>query len=258
MADKVLVHIQRQASAGATPYTESFEVARVPGMNVISVLQAIRRNPVNTKGEKVAPVAWDCNCLEEVCGACTMNINGRVQQACSALVDNLETPIKLEPMTKFPIVRDLAVDRAQMFKNLMRIKGWVPIDGTYDLGSGPRMPESERVEAYEFSRCMTCGCCLEACPQFLPIEGDADKDAAKFVGAQIIGQTRYFNTHPTGRMLETDRLDELMGPGGLQDCGNAQNCFEVCPKEIPLLDAIGDMGAATTGRWLRRIFAGKK
>ena len=68
----------------------------------------------------MSPVTWDCNCLEEVCGSCTMLINGRVQQACTALVDNLEKPIVLEPMSKFPVIRDLQVDRERMFDNLKK------------------------------------------------------------------------------------------------------------------------------------------
>jgi succinate dehydrogenase/fumarate reductase-like Fe-S protein len=54
--------------------------------------------------------------------------------ACSALIDNLEQPIRLEPFSKFPVVRDLAVDRSVIFENLKAVKAWVPIDGTYDLG----------------------------------------------------------------------------------------------------------------------------
>ena len=50
----------------------------------------------------MTPVVWECNCLEEVCGACTMVINGKVRQACTALVDALPQPIVLEPMSKFP------------------------------------------------------------------------------------------------------------------------------------------------------------
>lgn len=61
----------------------------------------IRRNPVNSKGEKTTPVTWDMNCLEEVCGACSMVINGRARQSCSAIVDQLEQPIRLEPMSTF-------------------------------------------------------------------------------------------------------------------------------------------------------------
>ena len=84
------------------PYQEEFEVPYRPNMNVISALMEIRRNPVNKKGEKTTPVIWDMNCLEEVCGACSMVINGRPRQSCSALVDQLEQPIRLEPMTYIP------------------------------------------------------------------------------------------------------------------------------------------------------------
>ena len=66
-------------------------MAYEPDMNVISVLQRIAAKAKTADGKHVAPVAWDCNCLEEVCGACTMVINGRVRQACSALVDRCST-----------------------------------------------------------------------------------------------------------------------------------------------------------------------
>ena len=108
------------------------------------------------------------NCLEEVCGACSMVINGRARQSCSAIVDQLEQPIRLEPMSTFPVIRDLQVDRSRMFDNLKRMKAWIPIDGTYDLGPGPRMPE-KRQTAYELSKCMTCGVCLEVCPNVTKI-----------------------------------------------------------------------------------------
>src|SRR6478735_3317262 len=99
-------------------------------MNVISVLQRVAAQAATADGKKVAPVAWDCNCLEEVCGACTMVINGRVRQACSALVDRLleqqANEIELQPMTKFPVVRDLVVDRGRLFRALIKTKAWIP------------------------------------------------------------------------------------------------------------------------------------
>ncbi len=67
-----------------------------------------------------------------------MLINGRARMACSALVDKLEQPIRLEPFSKFPVVRDLAVDRSVLFENLKAVKAWIPVDGSYDLGSGPQ------------------------------------------------------------------------------------------------------------------------
>ncbi len=82
----------------------------------------IQRSPTTQGGKTVSPVTWDSNCLEEVCGSCTMVINGKVRQACTALVDNLEKPISLEPMSKFPVVRDLQVNRSRMFENLKKVK----------------------------------------------------------------------------------------------------------------------------------------
>ncbi len=110
-------------------------------MNVISAMMEIAANPVTAEGHATTPVTYDSNCLEEICGSCAMRINGKARMACSALVDNLEQPIRVEPLSKFPLVRDLQVDRSVLFENLKAVKAWVPIDGTYDLGSGSaRLP----------------------------------------------------------------------------------------------------------------------
>ena len=114
--------IKRQDNSESKPYEESFEIPYKENLNVIACLMEIRRNPVNSKGEKTTPVTWDMNCLEEVCGACSMVINGRARQSCSAIVDQLEQPIRLEPMSTFPVIRDLQVDRSRMFDNLKRMK----------------------------------------------------------------------------------------------------------------------------------------
>ena len=115
---------------------ENFEIEWRPGMNVISAMMEIAANPVTADGKETTPITYDSNCLEEICGSCAMRINGKARMACSALVDNLEQPIKVEPLTKFPLVRDLQVDRWVLFENLKAVKAWVPIDGTYDLGVG--------------------------------------------------------------------------------------------------------------------------
>jgi succinate dehydrogenase / fumarate reductase iron-sulfur subunit len=124
-------------------------------MNVIACLQYIAAHPITIDGHATTPVVYDSNCLEEVCGACTMLINGKARQACSALVDKLEPtynrqigdcdnsvynpvdygahpplrehngyaaeePITLEPLTKFPVVRDLFVDRRDAARHSTR------------------------------------------------------------------------------------------------------------------------------------------
>lgn len=238
--------ITRQDSPDSSPYEETFEVPYKTNMNVISGLMEIRRNPVNTNGEKTSPVQWDMNCLEEVCGACSMVINGTARQSCAALVDELEQPIRLEPMSTFPVIRDLFVDREQMFDALKQVKAWIPIDGTYDLGPGPRMPEKKRQWAYELSKCMTCGVCLEACPNV--------NDKSDFIGPAALSQVRLFNAHPTGEMNASERLEGLMEDGGISGCSNAQNCVQVCPKGIPLTTSIAAMNRATNIQSFKNFF----
>ncbi len=245
MSKTVFLKIKRRETPQSEPYWEEFEIPYRPSMNVLVCLMDIEKNPVNAKGKTTTPVTWDSACLEEVCGSCTMVINGKVRQGCSALVDQLEQPITIEPMSKFPTVRDLRVNRQQMFEDLKRVKAWVPIDGTHNLGPGPRMSSTEQLIGYELSRCMTCGCCLEACPQY--------NDKSDFVGAFAISQARLFNMHGTGVMYADERVDALMGDGGLEDCGNAQMCVAVCPKSIPLTISIAEMEKQATKRMFKRL-----
>ena len=247
MAEARTIHLKvlRQDGPSESKRWETFDVPWHPQMNVISTLMEIQKNPVTSNGTKVAPVVWESSCLEEVCGACTMLVNGRVRQACSALIDSLSPngePITLAPMTKFPLVRDLVVDRSRMFEDLKKVKAWIHLDGSHELGPGPRQSQSAQETIYPLSRCMTCGCCLEACPQ---VNGHSS-----FIGPAAINQVRLFNLHPSGKMHAAERTETLMGEGGVADCGKAQNCVEVCPKEIPLVDSIASVSRDATKRML--------
>ncbi|MBO8172241.1 MAG: succinate dehydrogenase iron-sulfur subunit [Bacillaceae bacterium] len=247
MSKTIRIKVKRQDGADQNPYWEEFDIPYRPNMNVISALMEIQRNPVNVKGEKVRSVVWEYNCLEEVCGACSMVINNQVRQACSALVDQLEQPIVLEPMSTFPVEKDLVVNRQQMFEGLMKIKSWIEIDGTYSLGPGPRVTPEAQQDAYKYSTCMTCGCCLEACPNV--------NDHSPYLGPQAMAQARYFNMHPTGKRMEPERLQAVMSGEGIVNCGNSQNCVQVCPKEIPLTTALAELNGQVNRfamkRWLK-------
>lgn len=244
MSNQEMVHLRilRQDAEGAPRRWERFKVPYQPYMNVLSCLMEIQKNPVDADGRKVAPVAWDSACLEEVCGSCTMIINGQVRQGCSAMVDQLAQPIELRPMSKFPVIRDLRVDRSRIFADFRRVRAWVDIDGTYDVGPGPRYSAEVAEVRYALSRCMACGCCLEVCPNYGP--------QSPFIGPAAINQARLFNLHPSGGMHAGERLDTLMEEGGLADCGNAQNCVQACPHDIPLTTSLAEMMRAATRRAL--------
>ncbi|MGQ0627120.1 MAG: succinate dehydrogenase iron-sulfur subunit [Phycisphaerales bacterium] len=255
---RITVRIRRQDGPGQVARFDEFSVPVDPGANVISVLLAIAANPTTSSGRTVAPPVWDSGCLEEVCGACTMVINGRVRQSCSCLIDeqcpNDGDTLTLEPMSAFPVVRDLSVDRSRLFHNLQRVKAWVPVDGTYHQGPGPRESSVTQETRYVLSTCMSCGCCLEACPQF-NAEPDEKAWDRSFLGAHAISQARLFNMHETSKQAAPERLDVLSAIGGVSDCGNAQNCVKVCPKKIPLTESIAAMGRAVVGHWVKRLFS---
>lgn len=249
MPEYIHLRIKRQEGPNEHSRWEEFKIPYKPNMNVVSVLMELRKNPINIRGEKTTPVTWDCTCLEEVCGACTMIINGQVRQSCSALIDKIikeNQPITLEPLSKFSVVRDLKVDRSILFEHLKMVKAWVNIDGTFDLGPGPRVAEKERRWMYQISRCMTCGCCYQSCPNF--------NAKSKFIGPAPLAQVWRFNGHPNGALDRDERLDTIMGEGGITDCGNAQNCVQACPKDIPLTTAIAHLNKDTTWHGLTRWF----
>jgi succinate dehydrogenase / fumarate reductase iron-sulfur subunit len=224
---------------------EEFELTRHPGMNVISALMEIQKNPVNKQGKTTIPVAWEQGCLEEVCGSCSMLINGKPCQSCTAMIEELihasgSTTIVLAPFTKFPLIRDLYVDRTSMFESLKKVRAWVSVDGTWDRGGqlGEKVSPEVQEALYVLSTCMTCGCCSESCPQV--------NETSKFMGPAPISQVRLFNSNPAGRFEKPDRLRSILTEEGIAGCGNAQNCVRVCPKKIPLTESIAFIGREAT------------
>ena len=246
----IKVEIKRQATPDSPARTEKFEIPYRPGMNITSVLGEIAAEPITADGQQTTAIAYDANCLEEICGSCAMLINGKARMACSALVDKLregDEPITLAPLSKFPVVRDLAVDRSVLFQNLKAVKAWVPIDGTYDLGAAPRQFPQIQEERYPLSNCISCTICMEVCPQF--------NDSTNFVGAATIAQVKLFNMDPAGAVLKTERLRALAGDGGVQECGMAQNCVAACPKQLPLIEAISDVSRDVVFQQVKDLFA---
>jgi len=232
-------------------YWEEFELELKPYYNVTSALMDVQKSPLTKTQKKVTPIAWEQGCLEEVCGSCSMLINGRPRQGCTALIEPILTAsgssiLTLAPLTKFPLIKDLIVNRDSMFENLKKVRAWIDADDSYDRGFGPKMSQKVQESLYVLSTCMTCGCCTEACPQV--------NKHSNFIGPAPISQVRLFNANPTGKLKAPDRLHVLMEEGGLHECGNAQNCAKVCPKNIPLTESIAIMGRDVGKQAIRDLF----
>jgi len=213
----VILKIKRQNDPTDFPYWEEFEVEVSDKMTVALALST-------------TPVIWECSCLDGMCGACAMIINGKAQLACLTVIDDLDQSITIEPLSKFPVVRDLRVDRTKMFKTLSNVGPWNEIDNLLADGLGQRQSAKEQADLFPYSECVMCGICLETCPQ---ISG-----RSLFTGAFVFAQTFIANHHYIGCFNKDERLDLLLQRGGLPDCAGAGNCETFCPKGIPLTEAI--------------------
>jgi succinate dehydrogenase / fumarate reductase iron-sulfur subunit len=242
-----LLKIRRQDDPDDLPYWELFEIASEPGMTVAAALEAIARNPVTAEGNPTAPVAWECSCREGLCGSCAMQIGGRVRLACQVRLEEFDGPVTLEPLSKFPVVRDLAVDRLGMMEALGRHGCFTVVDGLRREGDVPRA-SAEEERAAVLLDCVMCGACSEACPQV--------NERQAFAGAFVMARILPLNAHRHGSDGSARRLDALAGRGGVADCAGVGNCEMVCPRGLPLGRAASMLGLSTAIHSIRRLLWG--
>jgi succinate dehydrogenase / fumarate reductase iron-sulfur subunit len=230
---------------------DEFQVPVTPRTTVLGALLGVQANPVTADGREVAPPAFESGCLEDACGACAMLIDGRARQACSTRIVEIERkgrPIVIEPLGKFPLVRDLVVDRTRIFDDLRRVEAFVRLDASGAAAAPPGIGQEQVEDLQALSRCTSCGACLEACPVF---GEDAD-----FVGAAALSRVALLDAHPVGALGKPRRLELVMAPGGVADCGKAHNCVEVCPAAVPTVDAIQQVSRDASLRMILGWFLG--
>lgn len=169
---------------------------------------------LDTRGQEAAPIRWECSCLQKKCGACAMVIDGVPRLACDVKLADCGEVVRLEPLKKFPVIADLTVDRTVMQDNLKALHLW--------MGDIAGMRDSAMPEAYEASRCLQCGCCLEVCPNFDP-EGS-------FTGAAgAVPFSRLLAELPASRRKEAARLYSRRF---FEGCGKSLACRKICPAGI--------------------------
>ena len=173
-------------------------------------------------------VAIRYSCRMASCGSCGMKINGIPKLACYTKISELETStIECEPLSNFPIIRDLVTDFSRFFTHhkdmqpYLKAKDNLETDtkkGTFSFYQSP-----EDVDKYlQFSYCIKCGLCNSACPT---VGTDM-----KFPGPQALAQQyRYF---ADTRDESKNRLDIVDDRHGIWRCHFAGSCSKVCPKGV--------------------------
>ena len=159
MAEKYTITVLRRESADFEPYRQSFFFEGTGEETVAVVLDRLNfaDDLFDTDGTPAPRIGWECSCSQGVCGACAMVINGEPALACKKkLKDCKSKEIFLEPLTKFPVVRDLIVDRSSL--------SVIPIQHGLWLESEAAADKKYRDLQYFASKCMKCGLCVEVCP----------------------------------------------------------------------------------------------
>lgn len=229
---RILLDITRQSAAEGTPYHQliPYETDDV-SESVASALTTINATEgyQDVDGRPVGTIAWENSCLQKKCGACAMVIDGRPALACGTLLRDHRGrgPLTLEPLSKFPVIADLQVDRSIMLENLRTFGMWE---------DGPAKLEERRFHtAYEASRCLQCGCCLEVCPNFAP-------DGEFFGAAGFVPASRLLSTLPRE---DRARVRKAYLEHEYEGCGKSLACQDVCPADIDIEHLLVRSSAAT-------------
>ena len=219
------VNILRQQSPFSEPYWESFIYDGPEDNTVAGLLDYINYNDdiVNTDGEKTGRIAWECSCLQSVCGSCDMVINGRPSLACETFLRDLKgDEISIRPLSKFPVISDLVVDRASIFESLKDSNAYIEEFVSEERG--------DHELQYASAKCLKCGLCLEVCPNY--------GKGRKFFGATFANDC--YLIYLRSNVRSKDIRKEFVSHFG-NACSKSLSCMDVCPAGIPLLSEIAAM-----------------
>ncbi len=157
----IKIIIKRQKDSRSAPYTQEFTYTGDGRLTVADFLSELNtRMPLLTAdGKETEKINYASSCQEKKCGACAMLINGLPRLACSLFLCNIvkKGKIELAPLSKFPVISDLRVDREKIFARLKEMQVWLS-EKDRDWKKGDRSLQ------YDAGQCLMCGCCLEICP----------------------------------------------------------------------------------------------
>ncbi|MBQ8973388.1 MAG: succinate dehydrogenase [Clostridia bacterium] len=211
--------ILRRSDPSSAPWVQRFTLELPEDASVADALTALNaRTPLtDAEGKPAQPVGWQCSCMEQKCGACAMRINGVPKLACSTFLRALNGRARLEPLSKFPVVRDLIVDRSAVFEQLTNAKAW--------LQGEAQQRENTHAPRYQSARCLMCGCCLEVCPNF--------HARAPFGGAMAAVNDYRAMENETDAASRAEKR-RAYGKTYYSVCGGSLSCHDICPIGIPV------------------------
>lgn len=224
----MLVHIKRQIDRQGTPYMQSFLYEGDKNINIAALLNHLNLadDLIDINNSRSRPIEWECGCLQKACGGCAMVINGTPALACSVfLTDLAASEITLEPLSVFPVVQDLRVDRSIMFEHLKKMELWLTDTHT--------AKEKEQKFQYNSAKCLKCGLCLEVCPNYSGAE-------TAFYGPAVANEA-YLTFSQTKDKNRKKSIHRNFVNHFTLHCSKSLACGSVCPLSMKPLSSMGLM-----------------
>ena len=224
----MIVKIKRQSGPDAAPYWQSLSYDGPEHVTVSAVLNALNYadDLIDTDGKPAPRIRWECSCMQAVCGGCAMVINGVPALACATFADEVKgKELVLEPLSKFPVIADLIVDRSVIYENLTHANAYLE---KYSANS-----KRHHQQQYSVAKCLKCGLCLEVCPNYHP--------GSAFFAAVLANEgylTASQSNDEKNRTVKEYR--KHFGTG----CSKALSCQAVCPAGIETITSILRMNRA--------------
>jgi len=226
---KLNLKVWRQKNADAKGGFEDHQVVADEHMSFLEMLDVLNQELI-TSGKN--PVAFEHDCREGICGACSMVINGKPHgprkgtTACQLHMRSFKDgdTIHIEPFraASFPVIRDLVVDRSA-FDRIIESGGYVSVNtGQAQDANAIPIEKDQAGEAFDAATCIGCGACVAACP---------NASAMLFVSAKV----SHLALMPQGQVEHETRVQSMVGQmdkEGFGACSNTYACEAECPKEI--------------------------
>lgn len=224
--------VWRQRNKNEKGNFETYPIAGISeDMSFLEMFDVLNEKLIN---EGKDPVAFDHDCREGICGACSMYINGRphgpndLVTTCQLHMRSFKDgdTITVEPWraSAFPVIKDLAVDRAA-FDRIIAAGGYISVNtgNAQDANSLP-IPKEDADAAFAAAACIGCGACVAACK---------NSSAMLFVSAKI-SQLAQLPQGAPERHERAINMVNKMDEEGFGNCTNTGACAEECPKGISL------------------------
>jgi fumarate reductase iron-sulfur subunit len=225
MTDTILMQVSRYRPEQETaPTVQEYEVPLRRDWAVLDGLNHIKDHQDGT-------LSYRWSCRMGICGSCGMTVNGEPKLTCAAfLTDYKPGPVRVEPLTNFPVIRDLVVEIGDFLRKLPKVLPWIVRDTDKPTSDGEYLQTPEELDAYkQYSMCINCMLCYSACPVY-----GLDPH---FIGPAAIALAQRY-THDSRDHGAADRLDLLTHPDGVWGCTFVGECTRSCPKDVDPAGAI--------------------